>query len=468
MRRWLSLGVAVAVLVIGVAASYQAASVASRSGDDAAAYSVRRHDPSGVAALFDLLTERGVPTRAVERPSLDPADRGVLIQVVGEQQAFRGSVGRHVNTRQLADWIADGNTVIQFTREPTELMAHFKLAAATQPVRADVKAVGKAEAHGAAPSDLPGMLVRARVDASDAHSASFRAVGGAQITLRRPMEFVERPNDSRWTTLARSTAKGNAIVAGQYLAGRGRLILVGAPTPALNGTIADESNLDFILAAIGSGPVLVDEWSHGVGHETTIVRFLHDVGLLPVLLQVGVVAALYMWSTSGAGRLDERGPIRQRSSSEQIATLGFLYGRSLSPDIAFDRVAAEANRRLCDALRCRPNDLKGRIARLSPGLRGRADALLGRLADLRPSHRARCYGCGYDLALNESGKCPECGATIPGEQRRRIAEDAAAGNVPGGGEADRQRGRVDQRLAEVLTLSHELSQEIQREPNATR
>ena len=80
------------------------------------------------------------------------------------------------------------------------------------------------------------------------------------------MEIAENKNGS-FRAIAQRDGPGKAIVACEYRIGQGRLVVVGAPTPALNGMIGEAQNLDFLLSLIGKGPVILDDWMHGLGHE---------------------------------------------------------------------------------------------------------------------------------------------------------------------------------------------------------
>lgn len=460
MRHWWAVGIVLAVIVIGVVLAYQSAAISSRSGNDAPVYSDRRHDPYGTAALRDLLIERGIHVRTLQSPRLEPSDTGVFIQVLAAEQRPAFSERLHPQTRQLADWIAQGNTVVQFTRAPTELMTRFKIAPATQP--ASLKEVQHFESIGGLPDKTPADVYLARWLASVSQDASLKSVAGERLLLWSPMVLPEKPTPA-WKPLAYLPTGGHAVVAGEYRVGKGRLILVGAPTPALNDTLPQEGDLDFLLAIVGKGPVVLDEWSHGIGHEATVIGFLRDAGLLPVLLQLGFLAALYIWSTSGAPRPAETPPDRQRSSIEQIEALGFLYNRSLPPDVTYDRIKLELQRRLAQVLRCAPGELDSRVKILRPELRERIAALFSRLNAARPAHRERCKSCGYELFLNESGLCPECGTPIPLDVRQRLAHDR---EVPSS--AQPRRFRADALFAEALSASHQLTQEVERERRALR
>jgi hypothetical protein len=446
--RWLALSAALFVVVIGVALSYQSAAFSSRGGNDAPVYSVRRYDSYGTAALRDLLADRGIAVRTLERARLDSDDHGTLIQVLPLGASALGPMNYHTENQQLADWISQGNTVVQLTRAPTDLMRRFKIEPSTQPIYTDAGTVEDFEQRGDPPEE----------SSAGSELATLNSPVGGRLSLWSPMNFSDK-QDGGWKPIARLRRKKDGVVAGELEIGRGKLIVVGAPTPALNGMLADEGNLDFLLGIIGKGPVIIDEWSHGIGHEATIIGFIHEAGLFPVLLQLAFLAILYSWSSMGHHRSDNLMPARQRSSIEQVETLGFLYSRSLGEDVTFNRINSEVNRRLAEAFRCAPGEVNARLATLKPNLRGMADSIAQRLAQIRPEHGPRCLGCGYDLSMNETGQCPECGATIPIELRQRI-RDAGSENLPG---PKRARLRLDRAMADVLSLSYQLAQEVQRE-----
>jgi len=461
MMRWMMPGVAFAAVIVGIVVAYQSAAIGTRAGSGAPVYSARRHDPYGTAALQDLLAERGIPVRTLERPSLEPGDRGVLIQVLPRiHPGFEGQ-DLHLPARQITDWILQGNTVLQLTRAPTDLMTRFKITPTTQP--ADTDKVEEFESAGGLPDQTPGFPYHAHWDSSHGDDPALHPIDGKRILLSSPMRFVPTTNPA-WTPLATLTLDHDAVVAGEYRAGKGRLILVGAPTPALNETLGEEANLDLILAIVGKGPVIIDEWSHGIGHEATVIGFLHDAGLVPVLFQLVFLAALYVWSTSGYRRQVPTPAPRRRSSIEQIETLGFLYSRALNPDVTYERINLEVQRRLAEGLRCQPREIKARLAGLTPALRGQIESLSARLNATRPAHGPRCQACGYELHKNVTGRCPECGTGISAHVQRDIIEFEK--EIPTG--VERRRSVRDAEFAEILRDSHELMKEAQRERRGSR
>jgi predicted Zn-ribbon and HTH transcriptional regulator len=281
------------------------------------------------------------------------------------------------------------------------------------------------------------------------------------------------PQEGDWHTLARldGTAPevlggSPEIVAGEYRIGQGKLIVVGSPTPILNGMLTQGGNLHFVLALISGNPVILDEWSHGIGHEATVIGFNRRVGLLPVLLQVLVIVILYAWSTSGFARQEDAPGQRQRSCIEQIETLGYLYSQSLDPEVTFERVYAEIQHRLAETLRCQPQEIADSLKLLDPSAKQKVEQLLERINRIGRAHGPRCRTCGYDLTLNTTGRCPECGSMVLPELQQRIREAAAVSVLPE--RTTRRRVRIDSDLAAILTQSHQLVQEVERDRRALR
>lgn len=376
-------GIAVAcVIALGIVAFYEFAARSGRGGESSPLYSARRHDPYGTAALADLLTERGIEVRYLERPRLDDAAHGVLIQVLPlpEKRSSSGPVSPPQEAppdRRLVGWIAKGNTVVQFTRAETDLMGSFlrppEPAEGTSgspqrpaPARigwneSEARDIQDHEVAGSFPDKLPGMLQPA------AWTSAAREMLGLPAAL--PPMWLRSP--LRLPIGPRSAARPLAVCGGQVVAtesrfGDGRVIFVGAPTPALNGGLNVGGNLDFVLAIVGKGPVILDEWSHGVGREDSVMGLLRRFGLQAFLFQVIFILGLYIWSTRANRRPERVEPARWPASIEQIETLGHLYGQTFTREETALRVRQEVLRRLAAALRCPVAELERQRARLEP------------------------------------------------------------------------------------------------------
>jgi hypothetical protein len=206
------------------------------------------------------------------------------------------------------------------------------------------------------------------------------------LVLHEPRALSAPDDMASWQALA---CVGGRPVAAEVRHGQGRLVVVGAPTPALNGGLPEGGNLEFLLALAGDGPVILDDWSHGIGHEGTIVGLIRKFGLVPLIGQMLFVLALYVWSTRGHHRAERHEPRRRRSTAEQVATLGYLYARTLSRSETVRRVRREVVGRLSDALGAAPEAVEARTRKLAPAERPAFDAVLSALRGLDTTARGR-------------------------------------------------------------------------------
>ncbi|CAN0457875.1 unnamed protein product, partial [Ectocarpus fasciculatus] len=158
----------------------------------------------------------------------------------------------------LLDWVADGNTLIQMTRGQTPVMTELGILppplAATSDF--DHELQQSIEAHqrrGDQPDDRPG---------TDWELRWIEEGQSLTMHLREPRTFsVEEATP--WTP---TLLRGDRAYGGVLQHGDGRVVLVGAPTPALNHHLRDRDHLAWWLDQLGDGPVIFDEWAHGVGH----------------------------------------------------------------------------------------------------------------------------------------------------------------------------------------------------------
>jgi hypothetical protein len=279
-----------------------------------------------------------------------------------------------VQMEDLRDWIARGNTVVQFSRERTELMNNLSVPRSPKKETQGPYApeIQRAQEKGEAPYDLPGSIERGEWLPAAGEALGLATWEAAPLRVRAPLHFGEK-GTANWRPLAR--AKGG-VVAGELRLEEGRLIVVGAPSPMLNAGLAEGGNLDFLLALVGEEPVIIDEWSHGIGHVGHVVGLIREVGLVPVIIQILFALVLYGWSVSGHQRPKDEEVRRKRSSVEQIKTLGFLYSRSLSETDAGRRVVQEVRSRLAAAFRCPVCELEERCGALSPKTASRTRNLL--------------------------------------------------------------------------------------------
>jgi hypothetical protein len=216
---------------------------------------------------------------------------------------------------------------------------------------------------GKAPGKQPGTV----------HSARFTKASGLNgvLQLRSPRTLIG--TSATWTPLART---GSGTVAARLSYGSGQVILIGAPSPLLNGEIEESSNLNFLLSLLATGPVYWDEYVVGQKRSGTIFDMLERFGLLPVLFQLAFVLGLYVWSTRGKPRRELASPARARSSSEQIETLAHLYSRMKKRADIQHWLREEVQLRLSHAFGCSVPRLKKRLDSLDSEAAGRAKEIL--------------------------------------------------------------------------------------------
>jgi hypothetical protein len=385
--------------IMTILSLYALARQASRGGESAPLYSSLRHDPYGTAALRDLLRERNVEVRLLRRSRPTPASDHTLIQVLPR---IEDDTAIRPDPQALAEWIRSGNTVIQFTASPTPLMNECDVPEWSSSTE-EWQEFEEAMVRGAAPTTISWETTSAtwtRDANSDTRTLRMHAPG------RLPDE------GPRWTPLAEDRS---AIVAGSQRVGSGQLVVIASSTPILNSVLAEEDNLDIVLELIGSGPVWFDEWSHGIGHGGTMLGQLARLGLFPVMMQVIVVVALMVWRTSGSRRVEDQPAPRNRSTIEQVVTLGHLYGHTLELHAITQRTHHEVRRRFAAALGTPLHLLDRRLERLEGPAATTARELIRAGQSVEVETESACPSCGYLLHALASEKCPECGQRVPTE-----------------------------------------------------
>jgi len=447
MRRLPSQSTMLALSLIAIAgggwAFYKLASFTSRAGASAPLYSTERFDPYGSAALKAVLERRGRPVRSLNSPRQLREARGVLVQVLPmrERAAARGRAPAsdyRLSPKRLKRWIADGNTVLQLTRRHTELMRELGLPPRSFQAGA-AQHVEMLQRRGEPPDRLSGSM---RDYALTDELADGRSAGADHLALRQARVWPARALETgSFEPIAGSRSGWAALRRGH---GDGSFIVIGAPTPVLNQFIRQGANLETMLAVIeGALPqrdraaVWFDAWSLGMGHPGTLMGLVREFYLLPALLQVGLVIAVWHWANRGRHAVPPAAPARRRSSAQQLQTLGLLYRRAMPGDelarrayeIILTRVAAalgwrratiESSLGLAGQARSRSGPEAGGIQQRDPRTE-QARELVAAARRLVTRFPIRCRQCRYNLRGSERGQCPECGEPVTPQQRQQLA-----------------------------------------------
>jgi ribosomal protein L37E len=497
--------IALLVLGLGVWAFYELAAFTSRAGTTAPLFSHQRHDPYGTAALHSLLDARGRPVRLLKSPRQLQQAEGVLLQVLPFQtQETGGASGVHqqLSADRLKQWIAQGHTVVQMTRQRTPLMAALDVPAGH--MAADLaKQLEKQQRQGQPPKDLPGTGANFPWLVDDPGLPGLETT--LPLNLRAPRYFVRQaslnstrpatapatqsqspkvlppalpksatqpatqaatqPIADRWQPLA---GQNRVPVAGRLPHGEGQLIVIGAPTPALNQALGEPGNLALMLALAEPGPLWLDGWSLGTGYTGSVMGLIRRFGLLPAVLQVVLVIAVFHWASRGHQRTPPPRTPRRRSATEQLGTLGYLFNRSMPADELARRTYDTVLRRLALALGWPVKALEPRLG-ITPGAEAGSQPADPTLAQVRSVVEAartlagrfpvKCRRCGYNLVGSAGPQCPECGEPTTPQQRQQLAARPATLSSEA---ATPTRPQVEKQAMQLIDRTHDLTQELAR------
>jgi len=180
---------------------------------------------------------------------------------------------------------------------------------------------------------------------------------------------------------------GEAVVARQVI-GAGDVIVISVPEIFENQHLAAGHHLALLTALVDTRrPVYFDEYAHGIASDDGALALMTEWRLGPLLILAGIAALLTFWRNArriGAADAEERDT--RSDAADLVASLGALYGRSMTNGdaIALYRTALE------------------RTVAAQSGLRG--DALHRRVADLTqgltPTTGEKIAAHAFDRHLN--------------------------------------------------------------------
>ncbi len=139
--------------------------------------------------------------------------------------------------------------------------------------------------------------------------------------------------------------------------GRGRVVLLGSASFLLNDELEKAGGAIFarlLRAFAPEGPVLFDEYHLGMGERRSLVRYLRDVGLSALLLQLGAVALAFLFAVgTRLGPIRDEPPPVVRATQRYLSALGELYAGTRDVRGALDRLKSHALRRIAQHYRAR-------------------------------------------------------------------------------------------------------------------
>jgi len=176
-------------------------------------------------------------------------------------------------------------------------------------------------------------------------------------------------------------ANGEVIVARQEI-GAGDVIVVSVPEIFENRNIASDHHLQLLMAIAAepaavqpagrqryaSRPVYFDEVVHGMTSDDGALALLTDWRLGPLLVLLFIAALLTLWRNSKrVGPAEDEDRDTRSDAIDLVASLGALYGRSLSSAESIALYHAALERSVAAQSGLRGDALHKRVAELTHG-----------------------------------------------------------------------------------------------------
>jgi hypothetical protein len=162
---------------------------------------------------------------------------------------------------------------------------------------------------------------------------------------------------------------GEAIVARQTI-GAGDVFVISVPEMFENQNLAADHHLALLTAlADNRRAVYFDEYAHGIASDDGALALMTEWRLGPLLILGGIAALFTFWRNArriGPADAEERDT--RSDAVDLVASLGALYGRSMTNGDALALYRAALERTVAAQSGLRGDALHRRVADLTPGL----------------------------------------------------------------------------------------------------
>jgi hypothetical protein len=216
-------------------------------------------------------------------------------------------------------------------------------------------------------SSDPGASFDVRNDAGRAAAKVFPIWRGLDtLALPEPRGWAPRSLPRGMHTLF--TANGEAIVARQEI-GAGDVIAVSVPELLENQNIAAGHHLELLLDLADHRPIYFDERVHGLAADDGTLALMTDWRLGPLLVLLLIAALLTLWRNSKrVGPAEDEDRDQRSEAVDLVASLGALYGRSMSRAESIVLYLAALERSVAAQSGLRGDALHRRVAELTHDL----------------------------------------------------------------------------------------------------
>jgi len=187
------------------------------------------------------------------------------------------------------------------------------------------------------------------------------------LSLPEPLGLAPRSLPRGMHTIF--AGNGEAVVARQPI-GAGDVIVVCVPEMFENKSLAADHHLAFLTALAGNHrPIYFDEYAHGIASNDGALALMTEWRLGPLLILGGIAALLTFWRNARRIGLPDAEERDTRSDAiDLVASLGALYGRSMSNGDALVLYRAALERTVAAQSGLRGDALRKRVADLTHGL----------------------------------------------------------------------------------------------------
>lgn len=263
----------------------------------------------GYKALYLWLHNLNLPVRRWERTLNDlSAEASVLVMVEPELGPTKGEL------ETLKEWVANGGTFVLIGRQPN--LFWLNMGFELQPVFVMQHLQDNKE-----PLQFQAGPYTQGIKTLDYN-------GHPDLSSSRPQGVVH----------VRSGGTGLLMVLDE---GEGRVIGLSDPSLFSNGSLREGDHarlaLNLMLAHLGNGELLIDEYHHGYGRATSVLAHLFSSRALIPLLQA-ILVLLVLWASKGR-RFGPPRPLLQEERScslEHVRAMAQLYQRAKARVLALN------------------------------------------------------------------------------------------------------------------------------------
>lgn len=380
MKRTIRRVAIAAVVLLGLGASGLMCQRVGERGRYVGAFSTYGAGPDGTRGLF-LLAERldAQPERWAQELGRLP-DHGMLVALGSCEQWMRRPLGR-LERETLSAWVEGGGVLLvagvpgYATRgelgvdlvedrercRPTEGLIGM-LARAEERARQRKRETEEDEEGfddlSEAFEDDP-VQTYEEVTATDELPAPRYAFGGAEpvagmpaVGMRRPLAIdVDETRPRR--TLLRLDGPDGPVAGVRVDVGRGAVIALSSASLFQNRDLSEQRGgllfARLVRELAPRGPILFDEYHLGVGQRRSMMRYLRQAGMAPVVLQVLVLIGLLIWRFGFRfGGTREPLPEAPGGTASYVEGVGTLYAKAADPPGTLGVLAQRALERIAE------------------------------------------------------------------------------------------------------------------------